>query len=58
MIEKPVWWDYIEFYPDEDEENFDGVHYGGIKGLRSDTPEEIKNEYKKYLETVRKGIKL
>ena len=23
-------WDYIEYYPDEDEEGFDGIHYGGI----------------------------
>ena len=31
--------DYIETYTYEDEEGYDGVHDGGIKGLRSDAPE-------------------
>ena len=43
-------WDYLEYYPEEDEEGFDGVHYGGVKGIRADAPQEAKKEYEKWRE--------
>lgn len=46
---EPLFWKYLEYYPDEDEENFDGVHYGGIKGIKSDAPDHVKEEYKAWL---------
>lgn len=55
-------WKYIEFYPDEDEHDFDGVHYGGIKGILEDAPESAKKvfaEYQKEQERfVKQGIKV
>lgn len=42
---KPIWWDYLVFYPYDDEEEYDGIHDGGIKGLRSDAPEDVKKAY-------------
>lgn len=55
-------WKYIEFYPDEDEHDFDGVHYGGIKGISEDAPESAKKvfaEYQKEQERfVKQGIKV
>lgn len=41
-------WDYAEFYPDEDEEGYDGVHNGGIKGLCPGAPEKAVKAYEKY----------
>lgn len=62
MIERPIWWDYAEFYPYEDEEGYDGVHDGGLKGVSDDAPDEIKNAFKEYKaemeEAERRGIKL
>ncbi len=55
---KPIWWDYIIRYPYEDEPDYDGIHDGEIKGLRNDAPEEVKEEFNRYLEIVRSGIKL
>lgn len=55
-------WKYLEYYPDEDEPGFDGVHYGGIKGVSNDAPESAKKaftEYKKMQEELKeKGIKV
>ena len=55
-------WEYLEFYPDEDELDFDGVHYGGIKGISDDAPESAKkafSEYQKKREKYAKqGIKV
>ena len=55
-------WKYIEFYPDEDEPDFDGVHYGGIKGISEDAPESARKafaEYQKEQERfVKQGIKV
>ncbi len=55
-------WDYLEFYPDEDEPNFDGVHYGGIKGIKDDAPDDAKKAYTEYQEEkeklVKQGMKL
>lgn len=41
-------WDYVEFYPYEDEEGYDGVHDGGIKGLREGAPAKAVKAYEKY----------
>ncbi|MCD8042453.1 MAG: hypothetical protein LUH10_05255 [Tannerellaceae bacterium] len=53
---------YIIFYPDEDEPDFDGVHYGGIKGTREDAPESAKKAFEEYQaelkEAEKNGIKL
>jgi len=54
--------DYIETYTYEDEEGYDGVHDGGIKGLRSDAPESAVKAYEEYCrmmaEAEEQGIKL
>lgn len=42
-------WEYVLFYPDEDETFFDGVHYGGIRGLRKDAPAEAVEAYESYI---------
>ncbi|MBR5178964.1 MAG: hypothetical protein IKW90_09240 [Lachnospiraceae bacterium] len=43
-------YDYLEFYPEEGEAGYDGVHDGGWKGLRKDAPEEAKKQYEEYLQ--------
>lgn len=57
-----AFWDYIEMYPDEDEPGFDGIHYGGIKGLLGDAPDAVKKAYSEYLAQIKEanknGIKL
>lgn len=50
-------WDYLIFYPEEDEVGFDGVHYGGIKGIRDDAPKSAKEEFAKYQETRKQAEK-
>lgn len=50
--------EYLEFYPDEDEPGFDGVHYGGIKGIRQDAPEAAKEAFMEYQEAISDGIKV
>ena len=44
-----LFWDYLIFYPDEDEEGFDGEHYGGIKGISNDAPDEAKKAFYQYM---------
>lgn len=51
-------WDYLEFYPEEDEDGFDGVHYGGVKGIRDDAPDEAKRAFAAYTAALASGIKL
>lgn len=55
-------WDYLLFYPEEDEEGFDGVHDGGIKGIKDNAPDEAVEAYGKYLKLVKdnreNGIKM
>jgi hypothetical protein len=55
-------WDYVEFYPESDEEGYDGIHSGGIKGLVKDAPEKAKEAYEKFRkmeeEAKKQGIKL
>jgi hypothetical protein len=57
-----IFWDYLVFYPDEDEPNFDGVHYGGIKGIMDDAPDNAKKAFSEYQKDVEelliRGIKL
>lgn len=45
-----AFWDYLDFYPEEDEEGFDGIHDGGIKGIRDDAPDEAKKAFAEYQE--------
>ena len=40
--------DYLEYYPCDDEEGYDGIHDGGIKGIRSDAPESAKKAYAEF----------
>lgn len=39
--------DYVEMYPDMDEEGYDGEHTG-IKGIRADAPQKAKDAYAKW----------
>ena len=48
MLERPIWWNYVEFYPMSDEEDYDGFHDGGIKGISEDAPENMKKAYAAY----------
>lgn len=54
--------EYVEFYPDEDEPGFDGIHYGGVKGIRRDAPESAKKAFAEHLEweeeLKKEGIKV
>lgn len=50
-------WDYLEFYSDEDEPDFDGVHYGGIKGISDDAPESAKKAFARYQKEQEKYVK-
>lgn len=62
MMEKPIWWEYAEYYPDEDEAGYDGVHDGGVKGISPDAPEEVRKAYTEYVrqaaENKKHGIKV
>ena len=58
----PLFCDYLEYYPDEDDDNYDGIHSGGWKGIKADAPPEAVaafKEYEKiYEEAAREGLKL
>ena len=41
-------WEYLEFYPYDDDPNYDGIHSGGIKGLVADAPDTAKEAFKKF----------
>lgn len=43
-------WDFLEYYPESDEEGYDGIHDGGIKGIRPDAPDKAKVDYEKWLD--------
>ena len=49
--------DYLEFYPDEDEE-----HLGEVKGISANAPQKAKDAYKKWEkiqnDAMAKGFKL
>ena len=57
-----AFWDYIEYYPNEDEDGYDGIHSGGIKGIREDAPQEAKQSFNEFVKEVNEakanGIKL
>ncbi len=40
--------EYIECYPESDEEGYDGIHDGGWKGVREDAPESAKKAYEEF----------
>ena len=52
-----VFYDYLEFYPGEDEDGYDGVHDGGWKGVRDDAPDEVKQAYADYVTEQEKAEK-
>lgn len=56
--EVKAFWDYLEYYAEEDEEDYDGIHSGGVKGIRADAPDSAKKAYKEYLKKKDKSIKL
>lgn len=51
-------WDYLEFYAEEDEDGYDGVHDGGIKGIKPDAPENAKKAYQEHLKELNKDVKI
>ena len=56
--EVKAFWDYLEYYAEEDEEDYDGIHSGGVRGIRADAPETAKQAYKEYLKQQKGGNKL
>lgn len=54
--------DYLEYFPCDDEEGYDGVHNGGIKGLSPNAPESAKKAYEEFRKVEddarSKGIKI
>lgn len=57
MVEKPIWWEYLTFYLEEDEPDYDGVHSGGIKGVRNDAPRDVNKEYEEYMKNCNQWSK-
>lgn len=61
-LEAAKFWKYLEFYPFEDDPDYDGIHSGGIKGIRDDAPDDAKSAFLKFQEELedarKKGIKL
>ena len=39
---------YLEYYPYDDDPNYDGIHSGGIKGIKPDAPETAKKAFEKF----------
>ena len=56
MAEFLEWLDYAEYYPYEGEEGYDGVHDGGVKGLRDDAPADVVRQYKEYERALKNGV--
>ena len=48
-------WDYLIFYPEEDEAGFDGVHYGSVKDIKKEVPHFAKEEFALYMEEQRRA---
>lgn len=55
MMIMPDWWEYAVFYPDVDEPDYDGIHSGGLKGIRDDAPQEMKDAYEQFLKDEAKA---
>lgn len=55
-------WDYLEYYPEDDEEGYDGIHNGGIKGISVNAPDAAKVDYNKWVakcnEAKIRGLKI
>ncbi len=49
-VELEKFWEYVVFYPGMDEAGYDGVHSGGVKGIREDAPETAKKAFAEYQE--------
>lgn len=49
-VHDPIWWDYAIWYPYEGEEGYDGVHDGGLKGIRDDAPQKVKEAFYDFFE--------
>lgn len=43
--------DYLEYYPDEDSDDYDGIHNGGWKGVKKGAPPEAMVAFKEFQET-------
>jgi len=43
---------YVEYYPAFDQPGYDGVHDGGIKGLKPGAPDKAVQAYAKYVEMI------
>lgn len=50
------WLEFAEYYAYADEEGYDGVHNGGVKGMKEDAPEWAKKRYEKYIERLKEGF--
>lgn len=48
---------YVEGYPESDEPGYDGIHDGGIKGIRDDAPESAKQAFAEYMKRIEEGRK-
>lgn len=57
-IDTGEWLAYAEYYPDIDEKGYDGVHAGGVKGLKPDAPEWAKKAYDAVKKAEKKGFKI
>lgn len=43
-----AFWNYLEFYPYDDDPDYDGIHSGGIKGIKPDAPETAKVAFEEF----------
>lgn len=48
---------YIEYYPQDDEPGFDGVHYGGYKGLKPGAPDSAVEAWARYVAMMKEAEK-
>lgn len=44
------WMQFLVYYPGEDEEGYDGVHDGGIKGVSDNAPAEARKAFDNFME--------
>lgn len=43
------WMQYLVYYPGEDEEGYDGVHDGGIKGMSDNAPDSARKAFEDFM---------